>query len=88
MKRIVNFLALPAFVPVLFFAVASMPVEVLGCRNRGLLAVSIALAGALGSLGAAIMGLRGRIRRDPNSQWWVVSALVLAVPAVAVLFMA
>ena len=88
MNPIIKFLCLPALASVFFFAVASMPVDVLGCRNRGLLAVSIALAGALGSLGAAIMGLRGRIRRDPNSQWWVVSALVLAVPAVAVLFMA
>jgi hypothetical protein len=88
MNRIVRFLALPSLVPVFFFAVAATPVEVLGCRNRGLLAVSIALAGVLGTLGAAIMGLRGRIRRDPNSQWWVVSALVLAVPAVAVLFLA
>jgi hypothetical protein len=88
MRRIGNFLALPALVLILFFAVAATPVEVLGCRNRGLLAVSMALAGALGSLGAAIMGLRGRIRRDPNSPWWVVSAMVLAVPAVAVLFMA
>ena len=87
MNRIVRFLALPPLVPIFFFAVAATPVELLGCRNRGLLAVSIALAGALGSLGTAIMGLRGRIRRDPHAHWWVVSALVLAVPAVAVLFM-
>ena len=88
MNRIARFLALHSLVPIFFFAVAATPVELLSCRNRGLLAVSIALAGALGSLGAAIMGLRGRIRRDPNSHWWVASALLLAVPAVAVLFMA
>jgi hypothetical protein len=88
MNQIVRFLALPSLVPIFFFAVAATPVEVLGCRNRGLLAVSIALAGALGSLGAAIMGLKGRIRREPNTRWWVVGALVLAIPAVAVLFMA
>ena len=88
MTPIVRFLALPTLVPLLFFAVAATPVDLLGCRNRGLVAVSIALAGAMGSLGAAVMGLRGRIRQDPNSWRWVVSALVLAVPAVAVLFMA
>ncbi len=88
MNQIVRFLALPALNPLLFFAVAATPVDLLGCRNRGLIAVSIALAGALGSLGSAIVGLRGRIRRDPNSQWWVASAMVLAVPAVAVLFLA
>ena len=88
MNPAIKFLCLPAVASAFFFVVAFMPVEVLGCRNRGLLAVSIALAGALGSLGAAILGLRGRIRRDPNSHWWVASALVLGVPAVAVLFMA
>ena len=88
MKRIVNYLALPALVPIFFFAVAATPVEVLGCRNRGLLAVSIALAGALASVGAVIRGLKGRIRRDPQAHWWVISALVLAIPAVAVVLLA
>jgi hypothetical protein len=86
MKRIVNFLALPALAPISFFAVASMPVEVLGCRNRGLLAVMIALVGALSGLGAAIMGTKGKMGRDPNAHWRVANALVLALPAVAVLF--
>jgi hypothetical protein len=86
MKRIVKFLVLPGLVPILFFTVADTPVDLLGCRNRGLLAVMIALAGMLASLGAAIMGAKGRMRRDPQAHWWVVSALVLAMPAVAVLF--
>lgn len=88
MPQIIRFLALPALVPIFFFAVASMPVEVLGCRNRGLLAVMIALAGALAALGAMIIGTKGRIRRDPQAHWWVISALVLAIPAIAVLFIA
>jgi uncharacterized membrane protein YfcA len=86
MKRIVKFLVLPGLVPILFFTVAATPVDLLGCRNRGLLAVVIALAVMLASLGAAIMGAKGRMRRDPQAHWWVVSALVLAMPAVAVLF--
>ncbi len=88
MNPIIRFLALPALVPIFFFAVAATPVEVLGCRNRGLLAGMVALAGALGALGAAIMGTKGRIRRDPQASWWIISALVLAIPAVTILLTA
>jgi hypothetical protein len=88
MNRIIRFLALPSLVPIFFFAVASMPVELLGCRNRGLLAVLIALAGALAALAAAIMGTKGRIKRDPQAHWWAISALVLAIPAVAIILIA
>ncbi len=88
MNRIIRFLALPALVPIFFFAVAATPVEVLGCRNRGLLAVMIALAGALAALGAAIMGAKGRIQRDAQAHWWAISALVLAIPAVAIILIA
>jgi hypothetical protein len=76
---------LPAIVPALFFVVAATPVELLGCRTRGLVAVMIALVGALAGLGAAIMGVMGRRRGDPDTGLWVVSSLILAIPAVAVI---
>jgi len=88
MKRSVILLVLPALAPIFFFAVAAMPVDMLGCCNRGLVAILIAFAGILASLGAMIMGAKGRIRRDPQAHWWVASALVLAIPAVAFLFIA
>jgi len=88
MNLIKHHIILPAIVPALFFAVAATPAEVLGCRNRGLLAGSVALVGALSALGAAIKGLKGRLRGDPHSHWWVISALVLAIPAVAVVIIA
>ena len=79
---------LPSLAPLLFFAVATTPVELLGCRTRGLLAVSIALASVLAGLGAAIMAIKGRLKGDPQSHWWVGSALILAVPAIGVLVLA
>jgi len=36
MKKITRHLIIPVVVTVLFFAVAALPVEILGCRNRGL----------------------------------------------------
>ena len=60
MKRIVNHIITPAMLSVLFFIVASTPVEVLGCAVRGLIALLIALISGLAALGAAIIGLKGK----------------------------
>ena len=59
MKRIVYHVILPAIMPVLFFVVASTPVEVLGCLVRGLIALLIALMSGLAALGAAVIGVKG-----------------------------
>ncbi len=83
--RALRHLGLPAIVPLAFSVVTATPVEAIGCRNRGLLALLIALGGALGSLGAAIVALRGRMHGERSSAWWLASALVLMIPAVVVL---
>ncbi len=85
MSPLLRHILLPAIAPLLFFVVAATPVEVLGCRTRGLLAFAIALASVLAGLGAAIMAVRGRLRSEPNTGWWIASALVLAIPAVVLL---
>ena len=85
MNPIILHVMLPAILPALFFLVASTPVEVLGCLTRGLLAVLISFIGVLSGLGAAIMGVRRKRSGDPKANWWVVSALFLAVPAVALI---
>lgn len=85
MNPIILHVMLPAILPALFFLVASTPVEVLGCATRGLLAVLIAFIGVLSGLGAAIIGMRRKRSGEPEANWWVVSALFLAVPAVALL---
>lgn len=92
MKRIVYHLILPALMPVLFFAVASTPVEVLGCLVRGLIALLIALISGLAALGAAIIGAKGgakgRARHDKNSIWWLMSTLILVIPVIAMILLA
>jgi hypothetical protein len=59
MKRIAYHVILPTIMPVLFFVVASTPVEVLGCLVRGLIALAIAFISGLAALGAAIIGAKG-----------------------------
>lgn len=86
--RLTRHVVIPAIMPVVFFSVAFTPVAVLGCRNRGLLALLIALASGFWALGAAVAGVKGRARGDANSFWWVISSMVLTVPVVAMLVMA
>lgn len=78
----------PALVPVLFLAVAATPVDVLGCRNRGLLALGIAFFSVLTGLYAAVRA--GKLRRtgNPEGQWWLATAITLAIAPIALLFLA
>jgi hypothetical protein len=87
-KRIVYHIIIPSIMPVVFFVIASMPVEVLGCRTRGLTALLIALFSGLVALGAAIIGAKGRIRGDIYTIWWVASSLILTLPVIALIIMA
>ena len=88
MKRVIYHLLLPVFLPVVFFKVATTPVEVLGCRTRGLIALSIALGSGLAALGIAIIGAKGRSRSNPHAIWWISSSIILAIPVVAFLILA
>lgn len=88
MPPLLRHILIPAVVPALFFVVAATPVDVLGCRTRGLLAFVIALVGVLAGLGAAIMAVRGRLRNEPGTHWWIASALILAIPAAALIILA
>ena len=88
MKRIVYHIIIPAIMPTAFFVIASMPVEVLGCRTRGLVALMLALFSGLAALGAAIIGVKGRMRGDIYSIWWVASSLILTLPVIALIILA
>jgi hypothetical protein len=68
--------------------VAATPVELFGCRTRGLLALVIALVGVLAGLVTAIMAVKSRVRRDPLTNWRILFSLILAIPAIAVLVIA
>ena len=78
----------PAIMPLLFLAVALTPVELLGCKTRGLIALSIALVSGLAGLGTAVMALKGRVKREAGSLRWIVTTLILTIPVVAMLVLA
>jgi hypothetical protein len=88
MSRITRHFLIPAFAPLIFLAIALTPVDVFGCRNRGLLALSVSLISGLPALAMAIIALKMRIRGDLNSVWWVASTLVMSIPVVAMIVLA
>lgn len=88
MNPIIRHVMLPAIFPALFFLVASTPVEVLGCFTRGLIAFLIAFTGLIGGLAMAVIALKQKGAGNPKANWWVVTALFLFIPAVALFFLA
>jgi len=74
--------------PAIFFRVAFTPVDVLGCRTRGLLALMIALLSGLAALSAAVIGMKGKMRGDRDALWWMLSVLVLTIPVIAMIILA
>lgn len=88
MKRLIQHGLLPAIMPAVFFLIALTPVEVLGCRTRGLLAFAVALFSGLAALVTAVLALRGRLRGEPDSGRWIVTTLIFTIPLVALLLQA
>ena len=79
---------IPSLLPIAFFAVAATPVEVLGCRNRGLLALLIAFVSVVIGLAAAVRAVQGRRRGEADSGRWAATALILAIAPAALIFLA
>jgi hypothetical protein len=64
----------------LYFA----PVSVVGCANRGLAAILVVTLSLVLGVGAATKALRLRSNCGKDSNWWALSALILAIPALLV----
>jgi hypothetical protein len=85
---IVRHAIVPAIMPVLFLAVALTPVDLPGCKTRGLIALSMAFMSGLAGLGTAIMELKGRVKGEAGSDRWIVTTLILTIPVIAMLVLA
>lgn len=83
-----NHIILPALFPVPFVVTAATPVEVLGCFNRGLIALLISLSSGLAGVWTAFKGARSRMRGDSSAQYWVTSSLILSIPVILLIILA
>jgi hypothetical protein len=88
MNRALRHVLLPAIAPGLFFLIAATPVQVLGCRNRGLLAVAVTFLGLAGAAAAVYRVHAERRAGGRDILWWTATALILMVPAVGLLLLA
>jgi ABC-type amino acid transport system permease subunit len=79
---------IPALMPVIFFSIASTPVETLGCKTRGILALIVAFSSGIAALVTAYRGAKGRRKGDAHAIWWVISSLIFTIPVVALIVMA
>ena len=82
MKKNIRHFVIPMMITAIFLAVAALPVEILGCRNRGLTAAGIALAAGILGIVAAVRAVLGKIRGEEKTSMWMASALIFAIPAI------
>lgn len=88
LRRVLRHAVIPAIPSLLFLVIASVPVEVFGCRNRGLLAVAIALTATLAAVVTTAVGTGARRRGNPEAPWWLLSTLILLIPAILLILLA
>ena len=76
-QLLLRHIVLPAALTLLFFVNAALPVTVLGCANRGLVAIIVAIISILAALFSAIMAMK-RTRSTPRINPGGSSALCFA----------
>jgi len=80
MNRYIKHIALPAVAPALVVGLYFTPVMLFGCVNRGLIAVSVALISAILAFVNMAFAFSAMRKRDPISQWWILSAVIFILP--------
>jgi hypothetical protein len=81
--RILRHLGPPAAIALAFAGLYAMPVAVLGCVNRGLVALGLVAVSMVGALVAMGLGVRVFRSRDEAGVWFL-TAVALLLPALIV----
>jgi hypothetical protein len=76
---------LPAIAPAAIVGLYFTPVSLVGCANRGLMALAVAFVAAAAAFTTVGIGIRATRRNDRSSGWWIISTLILALPLVLLL---
>jgi VIT1/CCC1 family predicted Fe2+/Mn2+ transporter len=85
MNPFVKHVAVPAVAPAALVGLYFTPVSLVGCVNRGVLALAVVVASTMAACLTASIGAR-RSGRDPACAiWWLVSTLLLVAPVVLLL---
>jgi hypothetical protein len=84
-SRVLRHILVPAIAPAAIVGLYFTPVDLIGCANRGLLALAVAAVSTLAAFVTIATGIGGRGRGDQRSLWWVVTTLILTLPALLLL---
>jgi len=84
-RKIICHIFIPALLSVVFFGVAAVSVDIIGGHVQGLSLLTIAFIGALAALCAGVAAVKRRMWGGGNTAWWVVTSLILAIPAIALM---
>ncbi len=76
----IRHVGLPALAPLALVGLYLTPLTVIGCRDRGLLALAVAAVSVVAAFVCIALAFRGRARGDASSSWWMLSAAILALP--------
>ena len=78
----------PFLLAILFFLVVVLPVDLLGCRIRGLMALSMALFGGLIGIASSVKAVIEKAKGRKDSHRYIITALIYALPACYIVFVA
>ena len=85
MDLVTKHILLPGLAPAAIVALYFTPVVWVGCANRGLMAVSVALVAGLAGVVTGVIAVRTKAQKHPSSEWWLLSTVILALPSVLLL---
>jgi hypothetical protein len=85
MYKILKQVLLSAILPLLFLAVATTPVGFFGCRNRGLIALGLAVISVIFALITSILSLKNRLSGQPFNLILLICTIIQALPAIYIL---
>lgn len=85
MNRLSKHIILPATATIAVVALYFTPVALLGCVSRGLIALAVVGVSLLAALVSVGIGLKKRIRGEKGSEWWIVTTVILMLPALLIL---
>jgi len=69
-----------ALAPIAIVGLYFTPVSLIGCADRGLLALAVVAVSTAAAFVCVAFALRTRSRGDRDGLWWAMSALVLTLP--------
>ena len=84
MRTFLKHVVLPSVAPAAIIALYFTPVSLVGCANRGLMALGVVFAALIAGIAVGIAGLRARRDGGPTV-WFSVSIVILVIPALLVL---